>query len=331
MKKNVLAVGLISCQIKMVVVPTVDTILRLIIQNGDLCSSLNVSRAIKSSKERKVKRMLKKIGGVILVIVGLFFSIATVKMLFVDLPKAKSSMKDAVYVGEDAIDKKNDGKIVIVCGEFELTQPSYDEELGISFDTIRAARTKQTLERTKNTASLTEAEKENMTAEEKLYGILEWNTGLSEDITLGEGKIGNYTLSPDFIQTIHLDNVWDKYDEESLEALGYAYMPDDSFSQEHFIEPLDQSQRNLKKNDVRYFYYAADLEPGQVMTAIGIQDGQVLKAAPKISDNLIKGVLDKETAAKQGGSVGIGVILFSIVLSLGCLLAGIGLVVAKKD
>ena len=194
MKKNVLAVGLISCQIKMVVVPTVDTILRLIIQNGDLCSSLNVSRAIKSSKERKVKRMLKKIGGVILVIVGLFFSIATVKMLFVDLPKAKSSMKDAVYVGEDAIDKKNDGKVVIVCGEFELTQPSYDEELGISFDTIRAARTKQTLERTKNTASLTEAEKENMTAEEKLYGILEWNTGLSEDITLGEGKIGNYTL-----------------------------------------------------------------------------------------------------------------------------------------
>ena len=83
--------------------------------------------------------MLKKIGGVILVIVGLFFSIATVKMIFVDLPKAKSSMKDAIYVGEDAIDEKNDGKIVIVCGKFELTQPSYDEELGISFDTIRAA------------------------------------------------------------------------------------------------------------------------------------------------------------------------------------------------
>ena len=96
--------------------------------------------------------MLKKIGGVILVIVGLFFSIATVKMIFVDLPKAKSSMKDTVYVGEDAIDEKNDGKIVIVCGEFELTQPSYDEELGISFDTIRATRAKQPLERTKNTA-----------------------------------------------------------------------------------------------------------------------------------------------------------------------------------
>ena len=148
---------------------------------------------------------------------------------------------------------------------------------------------------------------------------------------MGEGKIGNYTLSPDFIQTIHLNNVWDKYNEESLEALGYAYMPDDSFSQEHFIEPLDQSQRNLKENDVRYFYYAADLEPGQVMTAIGIQDGQVLKAAPKISDNLIKGALDRETAVKEGGSVGIGTILFSIVLSLAFLLSGVGLVVAKKD
>lgn len=331
MKKNVLAAVLISCLIKMVVVPTVDTSLLWIIQNGDLLIFSDCFKTIWSLKERKVKSMLKKIGGVILVIVGLFFSIATVKMIFVDLPKAKSSMKDAVYVGEDAIDEKNDGKIVIVCGEFELTQPSYDEELGISFDTIRATRAKQTLERTKNTAGLTEEEKENMTAEEKLYGILEWNTGLSEDIRLGEGKIGNYTLSPDFIQTIHLDNVWDKYNEESLEALGYAYMPDDSFSQEHFIEPFDQSQRNLKENDVRYFYYAADLEPGQVMTAIGIQDGQVLKAAPKISDNLIKGALDRETAVKEGGSVGIGAILFSIVLSLAFLLSGVGLIIAKKD
>ena len=126
-----------------------------------------------------------------------------------------------------------------------------------------------------------------MTAEEKLYGILEWNTGLSEDIRLGEGKIGNYTLSPDFIQTIHLDNVWDKYNEESLEALGYAYMPDDSFSQEHFIEPFDQSQRDLKENDVRYFYYAADLEPGQVMTAIGIQDGQVLEAGDELTEGSV--------------------------------------------
>ena len=63
--------------------------------------------------------MFKKIAGVFCLILGIFFSIATIKMIFIDNPKTKSVLKDAVYVGEDAIDEKNDGKIVIVCGTFE--------------------------------------------------------------------------------------------------------------------------------------------------------------------------------------------------------------------
>ena len=76
--------------------------------------------------------MLKKIAGVLLIIIGLFFSVSSLKMIFVDKPKMKSALKDAVYVGQDTINEANDGKIVIVCGPFELTTPSYDEELGLS-------------------------------------------------------------------------------------------------------------------------------------------------------------------------------------------------------
>ncbi len=38
------------------------------------------------------------------------------------------------------------------------------------------------------------------------------------------------------------------------------------------------------------------------MTALGIQDGQTLRSAPEVTDNLQKGALDQETAIKQGGA-----------------------------
>ena len=60
-------------------------------------------------KKGCVIRMFKKIAGVFCLILGIFFSIATIKMIFIDNPKTKSVLKDAVYVGEDAIDEKNDG------------------------------------------------------------------------------------------------------------------------------------------------------------------------------------------------------------------------------
>ena len=75
---------------------------------------------------------------------------------------------------------------------------------------------------------------------------------------IGEGKVGDYTLSQDFIDKIRINKVWEQYDETLLEAAGYEYVPDQSFTQKHFIEPLKQTLRKHKKNDVRYFYEAAD-------------------------------------------------------------------------
>ena len=95
--------------------------------------------------------MLKKIAGVLLLVIGLFFAVSSLKMIFVDTPKMKSALKDAVYVGPDAINEANDGKIVIVCGPFELTTPSYDDELGLTIDSIRTSRSKQTMKLNKAT------------------------------------------------------------------------------------------------------------------------------------------------------------------------------------
>ena len=99
-------------------------------------------------------KILKKLAGVIIILIGIFFTVSSLKMIFVDTPKTKAALKDAVYVGEDAITPENDGKIVIVCGAFELTEPSYDDELGLSIDSIRISRAKQTMKRSKRSIAL---------------------------------------------------------------------------------------------------------------------------------------------------------------------------------
>ena len=73
------------------------------------------------------------------------YIVSALKMIFVDNPKTKAALKDAVYVdAADTIDPENDGKTVIVCGTFELTKPAHDDELGLDFDSIRISSSKQT-------------------------------------------------------------------------------------------------------------------------------------------------------------------------------------------
>ena len=266
--------------------------------------------------------MLKKIAGVLLIIIGLFFSVSSLKMIFVDTPKMKSALKDAVYVGQGAINDANDGKIVIVCGPFELTTPSYDDELGLTIDSIRTSRSKQTMKLNKATKA-TKANAETLTEEEKRNGVLEWSTAYRDKTLTGEGKIGNYTLSQDFIDAIVLNGTWHDYDRSELEASGYVWVTDANYSQKDFIEPLSQTQRDYKENDYRYFYDGSNFKTGQTVTAIGIQDGDTLSAVAGITNNLMENELDRETAIAQGGVPGFGTSVFSIIFSLIPLLAGV--------
>ena len=48
----------------------------------------------------KIMKILKKTGGILLVIIGIFFFVSALKMIFVDNPKTKAALKDAVYVDD---------------------------------------------------------------------------------------------------------------------------------------------------------------------------------------------------------------------------------------
>lgn len=274
--------------------------------------------------------MLKKILGIVLIIAGLFFFVTAIKTIFVDIPKAKSALKEVVYVGDEALHAENEGKTVIVCGALELTEPSYDDELGLAFDSIRISRSKQTMRRDKSTSNSKQTLK-NLTDEEKRYGVLKWGTTTSEKTYSGEGKIGDYTLSQDFIDAIRTNSTWAQYDENELNTAGYAHTQDQDFTQKDFIEPLSQTQRTHVENDFHYFYNASDFKTRDTVTALGIQDGQTLRSVPEITDNLLKDAMDRETAIKQGGVPGIGASVFSIIFSLLLLAGGAFLFVKNKQ
>ena len=65
-------------------------------------------------------------------------------------------------------------------------------------------------------------DKEDMMETEKLYGVLEYTSKISDDVYQGEGKIGDYTLSSDFIEKIKMDSTWEGYDNAELEKEGYT-------------------------------------------------------------------------------------------------------------
>ena len=228
-----------------------------------------------------------------------FLMIASIKMIFVDDPKAKKLLSEAVYVTTDTVDPANDGKAVIVSAPFKLVEPAYDDEMGLNLDSIRISRNQE---------------------------------GASEEY-IGEGMVGGYTLSEDFIHMIRMTGTWKDYDEQVLKELGYAFVSDPSYSQGYFIEPLDQTERSYQyylENDIRYSYSYADFKDGDKVTAIGIQDGQTLKKEPGMTEYLMKGEMDMETAIKEGGAAGIGLQIFSIAISLIFMLGGVLMFVIKR-
>ena len=93
---------------------------------------------------------------------------------------------------------------------------------------------------------------------------------------------------------------------------------------------MSQTQRTHVENDFHYLYNASDFKTRDTVTALGIQDGQTLRSAPEITDNLLKDAMDRETAIKQGGAPGIGASVFSIIFSLLLLAGGAFLFVKNK-
>ena len=63
----------------------------------------------------KIMKILKKAGGILLVIIGILFFVSALKMIFVDNPKTKAALKDAVYVDAAGKGKCGQGGFYSCC------------------------------------------------------------------------------------------------------------------------------------------------------------------------------------------------------------------------
>ena len=82
---------------------------------------------------------MKNIGKIILLVLGVVLIALDIKA-FVDLPGQNAALEAAVYLDEPVVVPENEGKMVIIHGKPEMTAPAYDEELGLTLNTIKAYR-----------------------------------------------------------------------------------------------------------------------------------------------------------------------------------------------
>ena len=272
-------------------------------------------------KEGESMGTIKKIGAIILFVFGGFFAIATIKMIFIDMPKGRKSQNEAVYVGRGAYDPANDGKTVIVCGEMKIVEPAYDDEIGISFDTMRVMRKAQTLKLT---------DKETKIEARGYYNkYLEWSSGLSEmkDYT-AKVDVGGFHLDQEYMDRIMLDGRA-QYDEEKLNQQGYSVVKDRNYSQTFFIQPMDQTKRYPQEGDFRYEYSSSKYGNGSTVTVIGIQDGDTLRFTGSAADCMREGELTKEEFREENRKGGVGSVIMGIILPLAFILGGIVLLISS--
>ena len=82
---------------------------------------------------------MKNKGKIILIVLGAVLIALGGKGLM-DIPAQKAVLENAVYLDEPVVLAENEGKLVIIHGKPEMTAPAYDEELGITLNTIKAYR-----------------------------------------------------------------------------------------------------------------------------------------------------------------------------------------------
>ena len=262
-----------------------------------------------------------KTGAVILIALGLLCAVSTVKSCGTKRAAMQEKVDDVVYVGQGSYDPANDGKTVIVCGEMKIVEPAYDDEIGISFDTMRVMRKAQTLKLT---------DKETKIEARGYYNkYLEWSSGLSEmkDYT-AKVDVGGFHLDQEYMDRIMLDGRA-QYDEEKLNQQGYSVVKDRNYSQTFFIQPMDQTKRYPQEGDFRYEYSSSKYGNGSTVTVIGIQDGDTLRFTGSAADCMREGELTKEEFREENRKGGVGSVIMGIILPLAFILGGIFLLISS--
>lgn len=274
-------------------------------------------RGVKMKKTQKPRKN-RKTGAVIVILLGLLCAVSTVRSCGTKRAAIQGKVDDVVYVGQGSYDPANDGKIVIVCGELKVLEPSYDDELGLTIAAPRTMRSAKKLELKEWNAPMTE---ENM----------EWKSALGGmGIFQGKADVGAYHLSEEFIEQLMLGKEYE-FDEETLSEAGLTILTDRKYRGEKFIGTQRMGREVFKEGDLRYQYSVPYQSDGDMVTVIGIQEQDTLTYVKGAAPNMLSGELDQKTALKKSGMSSGGVSIFRLLLTILFLAAGGGMLFRKQE
>ena len=147
---------------------------------------------------------MKNIGKIILLVLGIALIALGIKN-FADLPGQSDALETAVYLDEAVILPENEGKMVIIHGKPEMTAPAYDEELGLTLDTIKAYRY---------------AEEYKLTSSEQLEYKYGWVSKGQKSI-VGKASLGEFALDEKTLIGLPADSEYEDFNMEEISAKGY--------------------------------------------------------------------------------------------------------------
>ena len=157
--------------------------------------------------------MLKKIIGIILVIIGAGLGF----LLFMnnDDKTRESMMKDAVYVENGKLLKTNEGRIVIVTGKPVMLEGAVDTDLNLSFNTPFIYRTLQIY---KNVGSVSEKKMKWTSTNFVKRG----NTKITDGKSFyGIIKLGDYIIGGTILSNIGTISSFTNFSESAARRLGF--------------------------------------------------------------------------------------------------------------
>ena len=274
-----------------------------------------------------------KIGKLILIVLGVALIALGVKGLM-DIPGQQAALDAAVYLDEPVVLPENEGKLVIVHGVPEMTAPAYDEELGLTINTIKAYRY---------------AEEYKLVSSEKLLYKYKWVSRGSKGI-VGEASLGGFALDEKTLSGLPADSEYDDFDAAELSANGYvlgrgntaegaltdrwwvivggkyyydAFEYSGNLDIPHITREMDKEIANEREGARAYAYKVYTGAGDQEVTIAGIQQGNRLVADDAIGPMVRTGIQTKDQllSSNKGGIIG-GAAVF---MALGAVLVFLGI------
>lgn len=276
---------------------------------------------------------MKNIGKIVLLVLGIVLIALGVKA-FVELPGQKAALEAAVYLDEAVLLPENEGKMVIIHGKPEMISPAYDEELGLTLNTIKAYRYD---------------EEYKLKSSEKLLYKYGWVSKGSRNV-VGKASLGGFTLDEKTLLGFPADSEYEDFNMAEISAHGYVagrgkttegawtdrwwvivggkyYYDSFEYSGNldipHVTREMNKAIADEREGAKAYAYKVYTGASYEEVTVAGIQQGSTLVAHEKLGPVVKDGVLTKEqvVSANQGSSIG-GAAVF---MALGAVLVFLGI------